>query len=668
MLRIVRAVAVGLAVPGLLLWGITPSQATEPWTGSVSLSVDDTTTTANDRSAALTVSLTQQRPSGYAVSVFDDTGARTWCSTSITALTATLSVSPPLHKSRTYRAHVTSGSCPATPPSGGSNEVTVRNIGYDGTVSLTAASATTNANDKSTTLHVSVSQPRPSGYAVVIFDNTDARAWCSTYVTATEWDISVSPPLHDSRTYRAFMVPGGCPATTPTGSGFDAASSPVTVRNVGYDGTVTVTADSVWVDAEDPSAQVTVSISKPRPSGYAVSLFDDTGARRWCSTSFTGTTFALAVTPAVDDATTYTAYVHDGGCPGTAPIDADREGSVTVHSGVDNPADLDFVTVAPALAATATTSQACLELSLSPTATHQLGSSLSDQQIACEAGLASNGSLKTGLQTAINTAGATGSTWWLLHNRTTTSPRTIPASPPPDPTDEEGETRTGPKDPKPPQLPSHWRSNDLADTLIEHNPEAGLTPSDAHDIAEQCLWQAARAGLNAFRDCKTLPIFATGNDVAQATIHDAEAMDSSLAEFVRPGGGWVKLNRDISGKPKTWKTTRCNKLPEPPSDTLPSGTFDCDEYPYLSTTQGGRGASPAPHLKRIDSGQNQLQGSRLNSFYENCGLEPGSEKAFLVVPLVRVTQVTDSEGQITDAYEPLPIPTQVSLCNESTGG
>lgn len=123
----------------------------------------------------------------------------------------------------------------------------------------------------------------------------------------------------------------------------------------------------------------------------------------------------------------------------------------------------------------------------------------------------------------------------------------------------------------------------------------------------------------------------------------------------------MKLNRDISGKSDSWKRSRCNVLP-PPADP-PSGNDDCDEYPFLSTTQGGREARPAPHLKKIDRGDNQLQGSRLNSFYGNCGLEPGSNKPFLVVPLVRVKAVADGSGAATEEYEPLPIPTQTHLCN-----
>ncbi len=90
----------------------------------------------------------------------------------------------------------------------------------------------------------------------------------------------------------------------------------------------------------------------------------------------------------------------------------------------------------------------------------------------------------------------------------------------------------------------------------------------------------------------------------------------------------MQLNRDVSGKDTTWKYNYapCNQ------GNAPAG-FDCDEYPYLSATQGGGAAQPIPNLQYVDSTQNRLAGTRLNQFYTACNLPAGSNTAFLVVPL-----------------------------------
>jgi Deoxyribonuclease NucA/NucB len=49
----------------------------------------------------------------------------------------------------------------------------------------------------------------------------------------------------------------------------------------------------------------------------------------------------------------------------------------------------------------------------------------------------------------------------------------------------------------------------------------------------------------------------------------------------------------------------------------------CDEYPFLSTQQGGGDARPQPNLQYIIGTQNSKQGTRLNQFYS--AVQPTSE-------------------------------------------
>jgi hypothetical protein len=176
-----------------------------------------------------------------------------------------------------------------------------------------------------------------------------------------------------------------------------------------------------------------------------------------------------------------------------------------------------------------------------------------------------------------------------------------------------------------------------------------MDSGQARTVATHCAWRTARAGRSAYHDCSTLPIFASGNDVTSATLHDAEALD------VHPP--WVHLNRGTPEK-EWWKDNRCKALPDPalPHSDFPSNEFQCDEYPFLSTDQGGGTAAPAPHLKKIDADDNQHQGSLLGSFFTLCHLNPkGSGKPFLAIPLVGIAP--DGSRSV------LPVATRTRLCN-----
>jgi hypothetical protein len=197
------------------------------------------------------------------------------------------------------------------------------------------------------------------------------------------------------------------------------------------------------------------------------------------------------------------------------------------------------------------------------------------------------------------------------------------------------------------------RETDLATALLAKNP--GITDENKLDIARSCLDLEDAAtgntdttgdsGDESFANCSTMPIFITGNDAQSAGQHDLIALgvpgvatDPTLTFSDAYGGvkpAWAQLSRDVSGKDGTWKNTLqpCN------SDTPPEA--QCDEYPFLSSQQGGGSAIPQPNLQYILGTQNGLQGTRLSQFYSaatptslgmnGCNITYGT--SFLAIPV-----------------------------------
>ena len=388
------------------------------------------------------------------------------------------------------------------------------------------------------------------------------------------------------------------------------------------------------------------------PTGYHASIYDSAGTQINCKSSTGISGYSWAVTPPTNTARSYTAYLATT-CPTTGPpAIVERTASTIVHSGIDNPADVDFTAATTAISTSLTASAACLELSFSPTATHTAGSSLSDQQIACETTLAAGGTLKQAIQSATDTAATGASVWWLLHQAQSSNPPTAPRGVPPNPTNEEGENRTPVIDPPPSSPPGAWRLGDIAASLVARNPSTSLTSTQANAIARECAWRAARAGLNAFDTCTTMPIFAPGSTAPETTIHDAIAVDTWEP--------WVQLNwEDPSVKTDTaWRDDRCATEAAKPDNPPPP--IQCDEYPFNSSIQGGAGKTPTPHLKYVSASDNQSQGGSLNAFYNAClGPVPRDPRPFLVIPLA----VRASTSPY--AYSTIGIPTQ-KLCNNGS--
>lgn len=276
---------------------------------------------------------------------------------------------------------------------------------------------------------------------------------------------------------------------------------------------------------------------------------------------------------------------------------------------------VDIDQLALALAAGGVTASQLCEASVFIPGTHQSGSSVSDQTIACETAAAASGATLRSVLAAMLKAGGTAvvSMIALEFVGTGSQPATVP--------DWVGDPDGPPTSrPVPPSLPSNiWKLPRAAHKLAEQNQ---LDDQTARTVVSQCLTYVTNAmsGADPYKECSTKPIFMSGRaDVPEATEHDTEALASNPA--------WVQLNyRPAAQNPssRTWYASDPECLAAAPGQ-------NCDEYPFFATEQGGGAAVPRPSLKAVDGLQNQNQGRLYGSFLTVCGVENGDE--FLAVPV-----------------------------------
>jgi hypothetical protein len=170
----------------------------------------------------------------------------------------------------------------------------------------------------------------------------------------------------------------------------------------------------------------------------------------------------------------------------------------------------------------------------------------------------------------------------------------------------------------------------------------------AREVAERCLADATiplegtqQAGelpivhLTA-PDCTKRSIFAPGNDVAEATVHDGEAILAGQASYLHYESETDKSSGDNPVLRRWYRQSQYNGC----GPGYVKGVTNCDEYPYYSTMEGGPGAS----LKNINAADNQKEGRLLGDFFAACGVN-AAEPDFIVTPTLADTpdvQVGDS--------------------------
>ena len=287
-----------------------------------------------------------------------------------------------------------------------------------------------------------------------------------------------------------------------------------------------------------------------------------------------------------------------------------------------------------------TTTDVCNTLLTFPYGSHVEEESPTDQYLACDTAVANRLSMTALLQAvAVAGTGTTGVLWWLEHQGTVQvlSPN-WPTVPWPDA-----------QVPAIEDLPQVWQGAviGLADHYMLQARGRDLTQAAAMAIAATCLWDASGIANDGLDVCRTLPIFVTGSDVAEATDHDVEAIADNPS--------WFKLNYEASGA-KTGQHSWVNSK-APCNSRTPSGQ-QCDEYPFWASEQGGPYARPTTaHLRYIDEDDNQLQGSRYSTFIRYCGLTTGT----------RPEGEANATGGTTFLVVALPsglgIPSYTRLCN-----
>jgi hypothetical protein len=282
-----------------------------------------------------------------------------------------------------------------------------------------------------------------------------------------------------------------------------------------------------------------------------------------------------------------------------------------------------------ALAAAAGGVDICTRLALSPLKTDVIEpqTSAGDQWEVCAAAAAAGASAVAVLLAVADTPGGEANLLWLQADVAKEAPS---AESEPDPDD-----ATAPRPVPPPFLPDVYK---LAQKLAQNQD---IPQSMADEVANQCLFLHWRAGLSGKDDCGELPIFASGSDVPEATVHDLQALAYSF-RWVPLNAQWVRLNyrhQDLTPGYRYWMNSEDECQGRVP------GVTACDEYPFWATMQGGPESIPRPHLKLIDFIDNRDQGLRYGNFIQACHMATGDP--FLGIPLA----------------PELGIPTQTKLCN-----
>jgi hypothetical protein len=308
------------------------------WNGTLTLTPSSSTTTANAQVATLTLTMSKQIVSPYFVCLYDEAGARVLYASNAaqsgTVFTLTYSAQPLNLASKSYRAYVAT-TCPTSGVPGAaqglavaSASVSVTNLGWDGTLSLAASPTSTDVNAPSSTLTATMSKQIVSPYFVCIYDEVNNQVLISSSAASTGTAFSVTKSVTvanlATKTYTA-VVATSCPPTGPA-TGIAKTSAALPVMNLGWVGTLTLSADKSTTDVNAPTAVLTASVSKPIVSPYFLCVYDDLGARVMYTSgpgTWDGTQYIVnqTVQPQDKATRTYTAYIALS-CPTPGPLGA----------------------------------------------------------------------------------------------------------------------------------------------------------------------------------------------------------------------------------------------------------------------------------------------------------------------------------------------------------
>lgn len=332
----------------------TASVTNQGWTGTIdSVTANPATTDANSPSTVLSVALSKPPAAPYSVSIFNSSGQQYLCQTSrsVSGGWTTPQITIPNASSTTFTAYVAqdcgTSSSPPTTDVRATKMLTVSNLGYTGSASISAAPTSTDANSRNTVVTTTLTKPARTPYWVSTFSSAGVRYLCSQGATQTSYSTpQITVPNKATLTFTTYVALSCGTTTTPPGPGDGIkATASVDVTSQGYTGAVTLTADPVSTDAWNRTTVLTASLTKPAAPPYFVSVFDDAGNRYLCETSSSQPGFLTpAISPPRDRPTTFTAYVAtDCGTPTSPPTaNVDSSSSLDVYdSGWDGDVDVD---------------------------------------------------------------------------------------------------------------------------------------------------------------------------------------------------------------------------------------------------------------------------------------------------------------------------------------
>jgi hypothetical protein len=630
------------------------------WNGTITLASSTTQTNANSPTATLTITLSKPLAGPYWATVYDDQGNRlyTWGVNSGTTLQ--LNVTPANNQTRTYTAYVSQDTPSPGPPTSiarTSNSVTVQNVGWDGTLTLSSSTTQTDANSPTATLTITLSKPLAGPYWVSVYDDQGNRLHTWGVGSGTTLSLAVTPATDETRTYSA-QVSQDTPSPGPPNVDVRDQQS-VTISNQGWTGGLELTATPSTVTSSQPTATLTITLSKPLASPYWATVYDGQGNRLYTWGVGSGTTLSLNVTPNQSAASTYTAYVsQDTPSPGPPIVDVRAMASITytngtISGGAIQDVDLGFVT---GLLASESDEQVAEDMCATPEATYFEGLTVCDEGADYLAARAAGEDREQAIERATRyLAYATGAfmgSLILSHTVQPSAPQAVPQTPPPPP--------PAPSDPSPPEVisgPTLTYEEWLAELYQQRAAIAGyeVSPSAAQTGARECVKQttwAIESGATIEspfgNPCEELPIFFPGRNnlgvsgTAPTTQHDWDAISGS-GGVDHSSPSWIQLNfvsrpdRIDSGlNPGWYNPSICQGV---------ANQQDCDEYPFFASAQSGPASfagPPGASVRLLDYKDNRSQGSRYGWFARRCALVSGGADKntaaeqgdpFLVIPI-----------------------------------
>lgn len=140
--------------------------------------------------------------------------------------------------------------------------------------------------------------------------------------------------------------------------------------------------------------------------------------------------------------------------------------------------------------------------------------------------------------------------------------------------------------------------------------------------------------------CKVKRIFAPGDNVREAAVHDLDA----IVGIAGPAGGplphpallhWTADPPVDSG----WYVGKA-----PCTDYAPK---ECDEYPYRTTEEANVDTSSIRPILKAD---NKDEGIYYSAFLAGCSVTTSADESFLVIPVISPTGTRDNPVTYTSAW------------------